>query len=286
MATSGEVTRDEIDFEGLIQRWALDAYTLDMTRKQRKLLQKNRKSNCLSQEVDWSRVDVEHGKPDYDIRPFEEVVPRANVIYEAAFSNRTSDEQSSSFETQRTTRSSCTVTQEQSYTFSKEFSCTLKLPNEIFEAGASFSSEMGLTNCKEETMEKEITWTVNTQINVKAKSRAIAKLVIEECENNGRYQFETSMCGTLRVVFYNLKDNNSFVCAVEGRIVDIVRSANLRSKNVRIQNNRVFIRHSGECVFRFGVKQEVEVYQEPLGDDVRKAPAARRVDVKPANSRP
>ena len=131
----GEASKDEVDIDRAIQQWALKAYGLDMTKTQRKLLKKNKKSNCLSQSVDWSRVQIEHGKPEFDIKPFEQIKPRSNVIYEAAFSNRMDDVQSSSFETQRTTRSSCTVSQEQSYTFGREFSFGFKLPNEVFEGG-------------------------------------------------------------------------------------------------------------------------------------------------------
>ena len=81
--------------------------------------------------------------------------------------------------------------------------------------------------------------------------------------------------GRVRVVFTNLKDNNSFVKAIEGQIVEIVKEAfNKRggpyhpseALSVDGASNSLLSVARGSCRFKYGYKQMIDVDQKPIND--------------------
>jgi len=77
----------------------------------------------------------------------------------------------------------------------------------------------------------------------------------------------------VRVVFTNLKDNNSFVKAVEGQIVDIVKQAFARGRlqpsealSVDGATNSLLAIARGLCRFKYGYKQMIDIDQKPIND--------------------
>jgi len=79
--------------------------------------------------------------------------------------------------------------------------------------------------------------------------------------------------GRVRVVFTNLKDNNSFVKAIEGQIVEIVKQAFARGRlqpsealSVDGASNSLLSIGRGFCRFKYGYKQMIDVDQKPIND--------------------
>jgi len=79
--------------------------------------------------------------------------------------------------------------------------------------------------------------------------------------------------GRVRVVFTNLKDNNSFVKAIEGQIVEIVKQAVSKGRlqpsealSVDGASNSLLSIARGVCCFKYGYKQMIDVDQKPIND--------------------
>ena len=75
------------------------------------------------------------------------------------------------------------------------------------------------------------------------------------------------------MVFTNLKDNNSFVKAVEGQIVEIVKQAfatrRLQPSEALLvdgTSNSLLSIARGVCRFKYGYKQMIEIDQKPIND--------------------
>ena len=89
-------------------------------------------------------------------------------------------------------------------------------------------------------------------------------MIVEE-EYRGTFSMETRVTGRVRAVFTNLKDNNSFLKAVEGGIVQVVQKCvNGSGDVVRIDRDTVVFQTRGKCTFCYGLRQDVEVDQVPL----------------------
>ncbi|ELU08575.1 hypothetical protein CAPTEDRAFT_134512 [Capitella teleta] len=257
-----------VDLSALVEDWALTHFRRRATRKERKLLEQD----MIMMDVDWKRVDFQHMEPTYDPEPPTpgKGTPINNILFHTSFTNKTDHQQTYTFKTERTTRSTCAVQIEQGYTQGVETSVKLATPCGILEANAGFHREISVTNSKEQTVEEELCWGVDSQVNVKGKHRAEAKLIIKEEEYKGHFLVQTCIKGRVRVVFTNLKDNNSFIRVREGEIVEIVREAleGRRPQGDAISidgaTRSVVCRTRGKCMFRYGLQQNVEVDQFPM----------------------
>ena len=67
----------------------------------------------------------------------------------------------------------------------------LTTPCQVLEANAGFHREMSLINGESETIEEELTWSVDSQIEVQGRHVGEAKLVILEEEYHGRFTIKT-----------------------------------------------------------------------------------------------
>ena len=214
----------QIDIQALVEDWAWDYFrrkTSDQ-RKIRKLLEKE----YISMELDWKRVKYVHEPPCFEpqlVKPGSGT-PTSNVLFQTSFTNKTTKPQSYSFRTSRTTKSSCEVMIEDCFTQGCEMEVTMKTPCEIFEANVGFSREMELTKSEGQTIEEELTWEVDNSLEVLGRHRCEAKLVILEEEYNGSFTIKSTIKGRVRAVFTNIKDNNSFIKAVEGDISGVTAS--------------------------------------------------------------
>ena len=263
-------THARTDIQRVIEEWARDYFERKANRSDRKILAKD----YLNLDLDWKRVKFTDEEPVYDPQPAKAGTgtPKHNVLFHTTFSNKTDKEQKYNFETNRTTRSSCSVEIEKGYTMGMEMSVKLCTPGEILEANAGFSRELSLVNIEGQTIEEELSWGVNSEMAVPSKTRAQAKLVITEEEYKGNFSLQTRITGRVRVVFTNLKDNNSFLKAVEGDVYQImqwgVREKIILADNIRIDSKEktVIITTKGKCQFTFGIKQDVEVDTFPLYD--------------------
>jgi len=77
----------------------------------------------------------------------------------------------------------------------------------------------------------------------------------------------------VRVVFTNLKDNNSFVKAIEGQIIEIAKQAIGKKQlqpsealSVDGASNSLLSIARGVCRFKYGYKQMIDIDQKPIND--------------------
>lgn len=70
-------------------------------------------------------------------------------------------------------------------------SIKLTTPCQVLEANAGFHREMSLVNSESETIEQELSWGVDSQIEVKGKHVGEAKLIILEEEYSGNFTIKT-----------------------------------------------------------------------------------------------
>ncbi|KAI0218843.1 hypothetical protein LSAT2_029485 [Lamellibrachia satsuma] len=257
------------DLEGVITDWAWDYFRRKATSDEKKLLDKD----LVRVDIDWKRVRFTHQTPSFDPEPQKpgSGTPKNNVLFFTTFSNKTDHPQTYSFKTQRTTRSCCMVEVEHGYTKGMSMDVKLTTPGSILEANAGFHRELSLTEIEGQTIEEELTWAVDSQIEVKPGHRAEAKLIIVEEEYHGSFSLETRVKGRVRAVFTNLKDNNSFIKAVEGGIVQVVQWATREGYvdggsvvTVDSATASAVCQTRGKCTFRYGLQQDVEVDQVPL----------------------
>ena len=258
------------DIAELIEVWAWDYFRRKADRKQKKLLEKE----YVMLELDWKKVQFVHEPPAFEPEPPKpgEGTPMNNVLFHTTFTNKTSKPQCYTFKAERTTRSSCNVEVEESFTQGYEMSVKLATPESIFEANTGFHRELELTKCEGQTIEEELCWSVDNQLEVEGHTRAEAKLIIIEEEYSGRFSVKTKIKGRVRAVFTNIKDNNSFIKAFEGDVDEIIRLARddkkITGTSVIVDGatRSVICTTKGACRFKYGLKQNVEVDQFSLDE--------------------
>lgn len=265
----------KVNIQGIVEDWAYDYFHRRASRSERNLLKKD----YIDVEIDWKRVRFIHDDPIYDPEPSgsssSKPLPVSNLLFSTEFTNRTDASQMYSFRADRTTRSSCSVVIEQCYTFGVDMNVRLATPNDLLELNVGFKREMALTNSETETIEEEMTWGVDSQIEVKEGHVAKAKLVVLEEEYQGEFIIRTHVSGRIRAVFRNAKDGHSFIRAIEGDVVEVVRQA-AASRGfgagsavlVVSATKTVLCRTKGRCKFKYGVKQVIEVDQVPINRDI------------------
>lgn len=259
----------KINIDEIVEDWAHDYFLRRASRSERNLLKKDH----IDVQIDWKRVRFVHDDPAYDPEPStgRSSLPVSNLLFSTEFTNRTDATQTYSFRADRTTRSSCTVVIEQCYTFGVDMNIRLATPCDLLELNAGFKREMALTNSETETIEEEMTWGVDSQIEVKGGHVARAKMVVVEEEYQGEFSIRTHVSGKVRAVFRNAKDGHSLVRVVEGDVVEVVRQA-AASRGfgagsavlVDSATKTVLCRTKGKCRFKYGVKQVIEVDQVPI----------------------
>lgn len=257
------------NLEVAIKNWARKHFENNASCKERSLL----KNEAIAMDIDWKRVRFDDDPPVYTPQPPlpGTGISTNHVLFNTTFTNRTDHEQNFSFKTERTTRSSCTVEVEQGCVTGAEMSVKLTTPCEFLEINAGFKREMALVNTDSQTTEEELTWGVDSQVRVKAGHTAEAKLVILEEEYKGAFEVTTRISGVVRVVMRNIKKNNSFMRATEGSVYRIVSEAIEKglyaptdALSLDRGSNTIVVATKGQCKFRYGLKQTVEVDQKSI----------------------
>jgi len=268
MTIMAGVQERKIDLKEIIDSYALELFHRKATKKEKKLIEKN----YVEVNIDWKRVIMERDAPVYDPEPKEQGSPKVNVLFSTSFANKTENSQRYSFQAHRVTHSSCTVTVEKAVTTGVEMNFKLQTPCQIFEANAGFKREMTFTTNDTETIDEELSWGVDSEVEVKGGYVGEAKLLVLEDKYEGIFQIRTRIGVTARIVYTNRKDNNSFIKSLDAPIVEVVRSYIEKKRSektwqpeaIKIDNNRVVCTTTGKCKFKYGVKQVVEVDQKPI----------------------
>ncbi|XP_052798830.1 uncharacterized protein LOC128230528 [Mya arenaria] len=244
------------DLEEVVKTWAWTAFVRTRSDQYKKL-----KLDDISMDVNWARVRFTPTTPEYaDSRMVDS--PTSKVVFTSTFVNNTNKEQEHSFTTERTTV--CTATTSITKGYSKGFNMELKLglPEEVAAATVGFGRELNVENTEEQTVEKTISWSVNSNISVAEMSKAIARMEVKEKEYTGEFKLTVRVKGVVVVSILNVRDNNSFIHSCEGDISQILADA--KRGGYTISGRAAVFEVAGKTKFRFGVEQQVSLDQEPL----------------------
>lgn len=235
-----------VDIDKIIKDWAWSQYKELESFRQKRLRKKEEQSGKIGKyidvridwtsvtfrdETDWTHIndDVTEGsggqtgsgktgKPGSDAGP-----TNALVLYETKYTNNTSKEQEYTLRTEKTTSSSLDTSVESGYTFGMEMGITLKAPGEVLELNAGYRKEFQLTSTKGETFEETLTWSLESKVLVERQHVAEARMLVNEKKQSGEFVIKSHLSGTVRVTFTSVKDNNSFIMAVQHNIVKILK---------------------------------------------------------------
>uniref|UniRef100_A0A915BAW8 Uncharacterized protein n=1 Tax=Parascaris univalens TaxID=6257 RepID=A0A915BAW8_PARUN len=219
--------------------------------------------------INWSHAFNECLEPRYSIygvdinstkRPKSE-----QVLFKSTFTNSTDREQEYSFKTERSTRSTVTVSVEKGVCRGVDMELKLKTPCEIAEANAGFRNEVSVVHIGENCIEEELSWGVDSTVRVPPMCETVAQLVIVEDHHTRNFSVECRLSGKVIVTVTNLKENNSLVTIIEGKIADIIRGLpNCSALGFVIKNDVVTYTTKGSCKFRYGIEQIVKISEHAI----------------------
>ncbi|KAM3183984.1 hypothetical protein ACTXT7_009265 [Hymenolepis weldensis] len=91
--------------------------------------------------------------------------PQNCVIFSSTFVNSTSTEQMNSLRTEKRTTATCRLQLTKSVMRNGSINLQIAPPNTIIQANGGFSRERTITSEKEEVLEEELCWSLDTQIS-------------------------------------------------------------------------------------------------------------------------
>lgn len=151
---------------------------------------------------------------------------------------------------------------------SHKFDVTTKIPLlQVFEANAGFSREVEVSKSEGETIEKELVWSVDSNIKLPPQTKTLANLIINQQEFDSKFKINSKFWGKVIVCIHNRKDNNNFMRAIEGDVKDLFRGKD----GFTVKGRTVSYVSEGKCHFRFGVDQSVHLQQLSLTDNNNKS---------------
>ncbi|MFH4977800.1 hypothetical protein AB6A40_004509 [Gnathostoma spinigerum] len=267
--SSSGAAKDLVDLEEIVLNWAKQMFEVTKTKSEARINKKH-----LQYNINWSHLLNESLEPQYSPNGHIPTgVDKNNVkslkdekvLFKSTFTNTTDREQEYSFKTERTTRSSATVSVEKGLCRGMEMSLKLKTPCEVVEANAGFHNEVSVYHIGENTTEEELTWGVDSNVRVPPLCETVAQLVILEERHTRKFSIENHLSGRIIVTVTNLRDNNSLVTIIEGRISDIIRgSTNYTKRGFTVNNDIVSFTTKGTCTFKYGVEQNVKITEHPI----------------------
>ncbi|XP_071117326.1 uncharacterized protein [Haliotis cracherodii] len=264
---------DIVDLEDIVTTFFFEEWMEDKKKKD---------ADRESVEIKWDRVRFTHSPAKYvkdeeekngdeegengeDADPEKRIAkggnPNAHVIFTAFFANNTEAEQVHTLTTERRTKSTCTVSLSKAYTLGASVNIRITPPNPIVEANAGFKAEMSKMKGLSETVEKELTWSVNSQIKIPKKSRTRVDLVIKEEEYDGRFTMDTKIEGNVIITAWT-KNRDKHVSSANIKVASIF-AKNKYFKVDKPKNAAVFVTQ-GNCKCRFGIEQNMEQTELPL----------------------
>uniref|UniRef100_A0A915LY42 Uncharacterized protein n=3 Tax=Meloidogyne TaxID=189290 RepID=A0A915LY42_MELJA len=215
-------------------------------------------------EINRKKLILVHAQPNYN--NIQLTGTRPNTIFKSLFTNNTSQTQTYSLKTERTSESICGVAREQGFTFGAEAELSLKIPGEIAELKTGFKHEVHFNKLTENIKSETLTWAVDNNIQVPAGGQTEASIVIEEMSYRGAYSVSSSLSGVVTVNIRRLRDGQ-LVLPFTANIATIL-SHYVQRNDPRLKRGVVFmedkgkvvtLKSKGSCHFQFAMKQYVEL---------------------------
>lgn len=247
-----------VDLDTVVIQWAKTMFDTTKTKEQAKIHKDN-----LTFTINWNRVKVIHGDPDYDEK-LHQSRPKSQLLFRTYFTNETDQEQEYSFMTERMTTSTCEVQLERAVTRGGNVGLTLKTPLEILEVNAGFHREVNVTEAQGYEVEQAVKWAVDNEIKVPAQSKTSAELIVTEAHLSTNFKVTSTVAGRVLVKVTNRKDN-SLITTIEGNIAEIIkREMENGLKGFHVENNVIKYETRGQTKFKYAVEQIVKLKEKAL----------------------
>ncbi|KAL5969433.1 hypothetical protein TSMEX_002848 [Taenia solium] len=262
------------DLTAVVRAWAVNAFMAAADGRTKKDVcgGGGGVTGCLEVQLVWEDVvcwsDAPSFADSHSVR-----LPKSHVLFSTAYRNNTDGVQEYNFRTDRSTRSTAEIEISKGFSAHRELGVKLQLPNQILEANAGFSQEISLTKATRQCLEEEMSWGIDTRVEVQPKSAANVEVNIVEHQMTCRFAVDTRLRGRIRAVCMDGRKNNAFLMSIEADLGDVVKAYLEKPRppsapkltHVRVEGSNapktVVITTEGRCAFRFGVKQEIEVTQ-------------------------
>mmetsp|Transcript_29361 Transcript_29361/g.47099 ORF Transcript_29361/g.47099 Transcript_29361/m.47099 type:complete len:265 (+) Transcript_29361:51-845(+) len=225
-------------------------------------------------DIDWSRTKFVSSKPEFQkIDNNGQQVPRGKIpaqlaetptsqeIYRSTYTNKTNGEQEHAISMHRSTKSTCKAYITKGYTKGINVGLKLAVPGDVANITPSFGYSVNITENSEETTEKTIDWGSDCKVKVPKGQKVSAKISVVEKNYSATFQMTTSIYGTVHVAIHSRSDDR-FLQSIDTPFTNIMRwysEKNGGYGQYTIKPKEVEWKVSGNCDFRFGVEQQVEI---------------------------
>ncbi|KAM7533853.1 hypothetical protein Aperf_G00000113185 [Anoplocephala perfoliata] len=261
------------DLITVVRAWAVDSFLAAADKKTRKrVCAGGNNVGALHVEIIWDDIVSWSDTPAFaDVYSVQ--LPKSHVLFNTAYRNGTDGVQEYNFRTDRSTRSTAEIEISKGFSAHREIGVKLQLPEQILEASAGFSREISLSKATRHSLDEEMSWGIDTRVEVQPKSTANVQVNVIEHQLTCRFSVDTRLRGRIRAVCLDGRKNNAFLMSIESDLGDVVKAHLAKPRppsepkltNVKVEGTitpkTVVITTEGKCSFRFGVKQEVEVTQ-------------------------
>jgi hypothetical protein len=270
-SVNSHTPKNIIDLDLIVSKWA--SYMWDATATK---ADKNFSFENMDMTINWTRLNLVQEDVKFSESPGHSIAgnpkPRTHTLFRTFFTNSTDEKQTFSIKAERVTRQTSTFTFTEGFTREKDAHLTFKIPNDIVEIGGGMRREHTIECGKDRTEEEEVRWGVDSTIEVKAKSKVCASLLMNELELDGQFTVETRLRGRVVVTLSNRLGEPAFFKSFSGDIVEIVEKAvgknwlpaNRLSVFQIVREGERFVKTvvKGQCKFRLGVEQHVTLNEE------------------------
>lgn len=226
-------------------------------------------------DINWARTKFVSSTPEFEAIDSNSYVkqnpkgksagrfgeePNAQVIYQSTYVNNTNGEHEQNISMQRSTKSICKAFVTKGYTKGINVGLKLAVPGDVANLTTSFGYSVNLTDNSEESTEETMTWGSDCKVKVPKGQRMSAKISVTEKEYNANFRMKTSIYGTVHVAIHSRADDR-LIRSIDAPITEIMRwySQKRGVGSCSIKGNKVEWEVTGECFFRFGVEQTVEI---------------------------
>ncbi|CAF1122452.1 unnamed protein product [Rotaria sordida] len=251
-----------INLDEIVEQWILSIWNKTKTKSLSRL-----KHEDLLIKINWKHVTFKQNNINY-YKSSISYFPR--TIFRTNFDNKTTNEHSYTFTTEKSTHSIFKFIFTRSLYKSEESTIIFHLPKQIIQQNNDIQRKQAIPFGKDTTKEYEKFWNVNSQIHVPSQTRIIAELNIDEEEFHSHFFVSIHFSGRITASISTHQSPNTYLKLINGDIVQIIYQAMKNNPRLNmfklIQGNSPSIRFKiyGKCLFRYGVKQNIVLNQELL----------------------
>nr|CDS21304.1 expressed conserved protein [Echinococcus granulosus] len=189
--------------------------------------------------------------------------PRTCIIFSSTFDNSTSSEQTHSLRAEKRTTATCRLQLTKTVTRNGNINVQISPPNTMIQANGGFSKEKTLTTEKEEVMEEELCWSLDTQVVIQPGHRTKADFVITEGNYTGIFQVDTVFEGKISVILRNKRKQPVTMLNIDDLRVFLRPEQGFKPLPNGNPVSVVFT-NEGICTCSYGIEQHVELREEKI----------------------